>query len=475
MRKTEIRYYDDRDGKEIAPPRLRERTLTIDGVEYGWDLHDLSSDTLDELLKPWLKCASRKVKVGSVNQPPEPPPPGQPEDTAGAPAAEPVEPAEEAEAETAPAPEPTPAEPETPAGLRVVPRERPASRGDNVWRDCQESQLRWAGEVSVQVCDWPGSDRIRGQKGHLRMAHGIGGTDAYALRALREANAAEAAAKVAAAPKTPAEITMELRAKIAERKDPEPIKPAPPALRKVTVGRLEPKHTIVPGVNVVLADAATKTRHEPRVQVPGKPSEKPFGERTEQVATNAVELHERWKHGLPEDVGYSFSPDVLALHGMDQDLMNAALRNPEWVEIAPETYTKGYTVLRFHRGDAMAVLGCKYPSSPALIAAYHGSLLEHDVHRVNHHSGGGGARRRVPTGLPQTPRQSIQYLQAAGAEVEWDETADVTSVPVSFQGQDLGRITVGTVQRSQVETDYQRTLRKVAAIKAREQSGAAVG
>lgn len=186
------------------------------------------------------------------------------------------------------------------------------------------------------------------------------------------------------------------------------------------------------------------------------------------VEASAFSLWVACAEGLPEAISFSYRDDVLALEGLNITTMETAVRFPDRVEIRPESRDKGYPILGFHRGDVMVVLGMRIPRSPAVIAAYWTALLGHDTHRVEH-VGGGGAKRQTGQGLPKTIKQSIKQLTLHGAMIceDW-ETQPEKAVPVSYAGQDLGKITVVGVNRQQVETDYQRTLRKINAIKQRE-------
>ena len=166
----------------------------------------------------------------------------------------------------------------------------------------------------------------------------------------------------------------------------------------------------------------------------------------------------RFRSGLPTAIGYSYLPDVLAMEGMNVDSVDASLRQPEYVEVAGESYDKKFPVLRFRRGDAMTVLGLREPTEPKVIAAYWGSKLAHDTYRVNH-TGGGGAK--ASTGLPGTVKAMLKQLRATGCLIE---EADEKAVPVSYHGQDLGKVTVGLAPKAVVQSDYQRIVRRMHAV-----------
>ncbi len=132
----------------------------------------------------------------------------------------------------------------------------------------------------------------------------------------------------------------------------------------------------------------------------------------------AAKLCQLMRNGVPPAIRYSYSPDVLALYGVDLNLLEGALRHPERVEIRPESFNrdKRYPVLAFHRGDVQVILGLRQPVSPKVIAAYATSRLEHDTHRVGH-TGSGGSKRSV-SGLPSNPRQVATQLDARRAQAE---------------------------------------------------------
>jgi hypothetical protein len=183
---------------------------------------------------------------------------------------------------------------------------------------------------------------------------------------------------------------------------------------------------------------------------------------------SVVQLHDMCRRGLPRAIPFGYLPEVLALEGLSLPEVEATVRFPQRVEIRPETKRHRYPTLGFWRGDTVVILGMRTPVKPIVIAAYWTSLLSHDTHRVNA-VGGGGARKKE--GLPKTLRQSVQQLRIIGCDIpdEW-ETA-TTPLPVTYHGKDLGKITVGaSVQRRTVESDFQRTLRRVQAIRLREES-----
>ncbi len=183
----------------------------------------------------------------------------------------------------------------------------------------------------------------------------------------------------------------------------------------------------------------------------------------------ASKLRDKLANGLPAHIPFEWHPSVLALQGMDLEIVETALRNPKWVDIRPETAVKHYPVLGFHRGDVTTVLGLRTPTHPAVISAFVSPLLEHDTHQVNH-TGGGGKRRQ--DGLPRTVSAMLAALRAHGVLVDVDPLENTSEV--MYRGQRLGKITTGpSAPRKTVESDYQRIVRKVDAINRREASKAA--
>lgn len=181
----------------------------------------------------------------------------------------------------------------------------------------------------------------------------------------------------------------------------------------------------------------------------------------EAADAGTFDLFEDVKGGLPGGYPFTYHPDVLALHGLNKDEVETAVRNPERVEIRPESKGKGYPVLGFQRGDVRVIMGFRNRVKPAVIACYWTTLLAHDTYRVDRHGGGG---RRTSAGLPSRPDVAIKRLRQLGAEIaEGDKTATVT-----YRGQELGQISLGNTPKDTVHSDYQRMQRKMHAIDRRE-------
>jgi hypothetical protein len=180
----------------------------------------------------------------------------------------------------------------------------------------------------------------------------------------------------------------------------------------------------------------------------------------------AYQLLVKCMNGLPEEFGYDYKDDVLATGGFRQEDVDAALRHPHRVEIRPESWDKEkrYPILGFHRGDVSVILGMLTPAKPRVIAAYWSSLLTADTHRVNK-VGGGGSKKA--DGLPTRASAAIDRLRTRGCEIP--DSPDEKPVAVTYKGQALGKIaTSRTTTKPLVQSDYQRIVRKMAAIDRRE-------
>jgi hypothetical protein len=187
----------------------------------------------------------------------------------------------------------------------------------------------------------------------------------------------------------------------------------------------------------------------------------------------AYQLQQRLQKGLPQWMRFQYHPDVLSLWGMDLGLMSDALRWPSRVEVRPQTKEKRYPILAFYRGDLEVILGLRQPYTPAVIAAYAGTRLQPGGNsNGGGGSGGGGAKRQ--SGLPNTVKASLRALRSRGCEIDFEpNTIDQATVDVIYKGQNLGKINVAErTGKQQVQSDYQRTLRKINAIDQRQ--GAAV-
>jgi hypothetical protein len=180
----------------------------------------------------------------------------------------------------------------------------------------------------------------------------------------------------------------------------------------------------------------------------------------------AIKLRDLMKDGVPDAIRYTYKDDVLLVFGLTTELMDGALRQPERVEIRPESFDKDkrYPVLAFHRGDVQVILGLRQPVTPRVIAAYAISRLQHDTHRVGY-TGGGGSKG--DKGLPTTPRQVVTRLRAQGAKVELNPLQEGSPVEVFYQDKSVGKISTGTVPRATCQSDYQRVLRRMAAMDSR--------
>jgi hypothetical protein len=185
--------------------------------------------------------------------------------------------------------------------------------------------------------------------------------------------------------------------------------------------------------------------------------------------STAYQLLVKCMNGLPEEYGYDYKDDVLATSGFVQEDVDAALRTPQRVEIRPESWDKEkrYPVLAFHKGDVQVILGLRTPSKPRVIAAYWSWMNDQSGNRSPWAGAGGGGAKKA-TGLPTRPTAVIERLRSAGAEIP-EPGPDEKPVTVTYKGQDLGKITTArATTKDVVQSDYQRTVRKMQAIDRRE-------
>jgi len=215
-----------------------------------------------------------------------------------------------------------------------------------------------------------------------------------------------------------------------------------------------PPSVPTPGIiDSMVADARSRNGQTDTIHVPGEEVD------DNTLTASGLELQERWSRGL--GIGYDIHPDVMALYGVDLDLVSSALDNPQSAELRPESYKKDkrYGVLQFSRGDIRVILGCKTPARPKVIAVYVTAMLEHDTHRTE---GAGGGGKRKQSGPPKTGAQVASRLRDLGAEVDMSVKEKVTTV--FFDGKEMGKITVDP-DREQAESDWNRIQRKINAIK----------
>ena len=173
---------------------------------------------------------------------------------------------------------------------------------------------------------------------------------------------------------------------------------------------------------------------------------------------------QRCATGVPPECDLQVHQGVLAMWGIDLNLIESVARNPEHVVIAPESFEKKYPVIRFRRGDVLTVIGFQRPRTPSIIAAYVSAKLIPDDHKTQRMTGGGGARKRE--GVPTRPSALIRALQELGAQLDIDLTTN--RAVVTYQGNNLGQIEVGErVAKDTCTSSYQRMQRKIHAIAAR--------
>jgi hypothetical protein len=189
------------------------------------------------------------------------------------------------------------------------------------------------------------------------------------------------------------------------------------------------------------------------------------------LEATAYQLLVKCMDGLPEEIGFDYKEDVLATAGFREEDVVSAVRHPQRVEIRPESWDKEkrYPILGFTKGDVQVIMGMRQPTKPRVIAAYWTSLLAADAYRVARHGGGGSKKS---TGLPTSPAAAMSRLRAAGCELDGDPMT-AKALKVTYKGQDLGKITCGNaVPKLTVQSDYQRTVRKMQAIDRRAEAKA---
>lgn len=213
-----------------------------------------------------------------------------------------------------------------------------------------------------------------------------------------------------------------------------------------------------PPVKVIRKDGREETVEQAAARQEGRP---PLSE--EEMDKTLFQLLSDCRAGLPLTIQYTETSDVLGLEGYPKDAIDRAVRNPDRVEVRPESKDKGYPILRFAKGDVTVIMGFRFPKNPAVMRAEWDALLMNDTHRVNH-TGSGGSRES--TGLPNTPSALRSRLQQMGATVTPSESGKAATV--TYQGQNLGLMTLEKAPRATVHNDFQRMQRKMHAIDQKE-------
>lgn len=260
---------------------------------------------------------------------------------------------------------------------------------------------------------------------------------------------------------------------------PPPVHPLPPPTTKLTPPPA-PLAFSEPEPESVIAWSSDKSQRPAPSRIirvmPGKastgrgilddPSDEALWRDEQGWETTVGYVHQRCKNGIPDVCDIQIYAEVLALYGVDLEMAESVARNPSHVVIAPETYEKKYPVLRFRRGDLMAVVGFKQPRTPMMIAVYVDALLMPDDSKPQRMSGTGGGGARKRQGVPTRPTMLLKALKELGATLEID--VDKQRATVKFKDQDLGQVEIAdTVSKETVETSYQRMQRKIHAIQAR--------
>lgn len=242
---------------------------------------------------------------------------------------------------------------------------------------------------------------------------------------------------------------------------PAPTKPAAPVTP--VVSSTPPPEIVLPPVTYGQEDSVVKHDSSGRkwILLPGVEGGRDWENNLER-GTMAV-----WRatmEGVPPKAHLYFHDDVTALHGIDLELVEAACRQPHRVEVAPETAEKKYPVMKYYRGDVLAVVGFRDLQMPKIIAAYTAGLNLAD-NRTGGTRGGGGARKA--TGLPRNTKQLVDRLKQIGAVLTEDSTGKTHAV--KFWDEELGQVQTGPgTDRQSVESSFQRMARKIEAVRQRK-------
>lgn len=248
--------------------------------------------------------------------------------------------------------------------------------------------------------------------------------------------------------------------------------PAVAELRPPPPSRPEPRRTLRPASEVLgraRAEAQEQAGREcPYILLPGVEQSSDWD--GSELADKAWRLVARVREGLGDRCPLAFHDDVTALHGVDLEQVESVARRADRVEVDPSTGWNRYPILKFHRGDNMVVIGFREPTLPMILAAYFtGWAGQGDLRERR---GGGGARKSG--GLPNTPSKMLVALRRAGAAIEEPSPMDKV-VQVKYKGQDLGKVPVDPkTSKKDVESAFQRTLRRIDGLNQRERAGKVV-
>lgn len=251
------------------------------------------------------------------------------------------------------------------------------------------------------------------------------------------------------------------------------VEPPPPAVTAAPPPE-QPKKKLRPAAEVLFQAPTPEVRPEEEddrrfVLLPGDGGF--TTDDAEQFIAKAWRLAEIVAAGVGDKVPLSFHDDVTALNGLDLEQVESVVRHAQRVEVDGSTGWKKYPILKFYRGDNMVVVGFREPTLPKILAAYFTSLIDADATGKGARMTGGGGGKRRTGGLPNTPTKLISALRAMHATVPDPGPTDKV-VAVTFNGQDVGKVPVDPAAgKKEIESAYQRTLRKIQAIRQREQSG----
>lgn len=229
---------------------------------------------------------------------------------------------------------------------------------------------------------------------------------------------------------------------------------AAPAPARTTI---KPVQHIEPGVSIVRATRRPLNAPEAEVITVEAPhtGDAAFDRSSQALAAEGYRLAQACRRGFAQR--FTYHPDVLALYGLDEEAVEAAVRHPERVELRPETFdqTKRYRVLGFYRGDVKVIVGFR-TTPPAIIYASVGErLLEPGRQKVTTVS--------ASTRPPKDTKQLLKRLRDLGVWFDPDRAERESSIEVQYNGRSLGKVsTRGTTD--QVKTDFTRVQRRVKAL-----------
>lgn len=197
-------------------------------------------------------------------------------------------------------------------------------------------------------------------------------------------------------------------------------------------------------------------------EIPGTPDPTFDMSTLPDVGDTANTFATAYRQGLPPVIGFQWLWRVKELRGVSLDVVISALRNPQQVTVRPESQDKGYPVLKFTRGDVDVIVGFRMPRLPMVIACYTASRLDANaIPGMVNRTGGGGSREK-DSSAPKDGRALANKLRKYGVTITPDDKEE--RALLSYQGQDIGHITLNTVDKNTVLNDWSRARRRITGI-----------